>query len=166
MKFETRCWQLLLRRLPKKSETCIWLIRTVAYQLMLKLLKTSWSFFLFPWRLSRSGCKRWVSRTRSLLLLLPQGRKAVGGSPRQGRARACHRRSSHYMSALIGGYRSKPLSGEIFPRFGSRAPASVYFLLSSLRPMQIWSAEEFVYKVDFLLGSVDLYILFPTKSGL
>lgn len=117
------------------------------------LLKTSRSCFLVPWRLSRSGCKRWVSRTRSLLLLLlPQGRKAVGGSPRQGRARACHRRSSHYMSALIGGYGSKPLSGEIFPRFGSRAPASVYFLLSSLRPMQIWSAEEFVYKVDFLLS--------------
>lgn len=97
-----------------------------------------------------------VVNGESLLLLLPQGRKAVGGSPRQGRARACHRRSSHYMSALIGGYGSKPLSGEIFPRFGSRAPASVYFLLSSLRPMQIWSAEEFVYKVDFLLGSVDL----------
>lgn len=116
------------------------------------------SFLLVPWRLSRSGCKRRVSRTLSLLLLLllPQGRKAVGGSPRQGRARACHRRSSHYMSALIGGYGSKQLSGEIFPRFGSRAPASVYFLFSSLRPMQIWSAEDFVYKVDFLPRSVDL----------
>lgn len=137
-----------------------------------EIIENVMEFFLVPWRLSRSVCKRWVSRTRSLLLLLlPQGRKAVGGSPGQGRARACHRRSSHYMSALIGGYGSKPLSGEIFPRFGSRAPASVYFLFSSLRPMQIWSAGEFVYKVDFLivdflLGSVDLQMLFPTRSRL
>lgn len=88
-----------------------------------------------------------VLRHRGQRRGLVGGSSVLAGQTERGR----HRRSSRcelcHAPALIGGYGSKPLSGEIFPRFGSgSALASVSFLFFGLRPMQILSAEEIVDK--------------------